>query len=155
MDNISSKKTAVIFIGIPASGKSTFFNECLKKEYIHINLDTLHTRNKEAALLSECLAQRKSFVVDNTNPTKSDRQRYIIPAKSEGYHIVGYFFQSVLADCIARNKNRTGKAQVPDIAIVSKSGELELPHKDEGFDELYYVRLNNGKFIIEQWRDEP
>ena len=45
-------KQAIIFIGIQASGKSTFYNEMLAPlGYCHINLDTLHTRSKEHALL--------------------------------------------------------------------------------------------------------
>ena len=96
----------------------------------------------------------KSFVVDNTNPTKSGRHRYINPAKAVGYRVEGYFLQSILSDCIARNKKRAGKAQILDVAIVSKSNELELPHLNEGFDALYFVKLDNGEFIVEQWRDE-
>jgi len=152
--NTTSEKTAVILIGIPASGKSSYFAEYYKEIYTHINLDTLKTRKKEAALLAECLREGKSFVVDNTNPTKADRQHYIIPAKSNGYRVEGFFFQSILADCIAGNEKRTGKARIPAIAIASISNKLELPCMKEGFDALFFVKLNDGKFIVEQWRDE-
>ena len=148
------EKIAVIFIGIPASGKSSFFAEQFKDQCVHINLDTLNTRNKEAALIDECLKANKSFVVDNTNPTKADRQRYIIPAKAAGYRVEGYFFQSVISDCVARNENRTGKAKIPNTAIASISNKLEFPCINEGFDALYFVKLNNGNFIIDDWRDE-
>jgi len=147
-------KTAVIFIGIPASGKSSYFAEHYKGKYAHINLDTLNTRKKEAALLRECLIVGKSFVVDNTNPTKTDRKRYIIPAKSNGFRVEGYFFQSVLVDCVTRNEKRTGKSRIPNIAIASISNKLELPCIEEGFDELYFVKLSDGGFITEEWRDE-
>ena len=149
------EKTAVIFIGIPASGKSSFFAKKFKDKCVHINLDTLNTRKKEADLLNECIRINESFVVDNTNPTKADRQRYIIPAKAAGYRGEGYFFQSILADCITRNESRTDKAKIPDIAVASKSKELELPGRDEGFDALYFVKLDKGDFIIDDWRDEP
>lgn len=154
MQNVPSVKTAVILVGIPASGKTSFFAEYFMDEYIHINLDTLHTRNKEAALLAECLSKGKSFVVDNTNPMISDRQRYIAAAKSEGYLVVGYFFQSIIADYITRNMHRTGKARVPDVAIASKSTELELPCMSEGFDALYFVKLDDGNFVVEEWKNE-
>ena len=145
------KSTAIIFIGIPASGKTSFYNKFFKDGYIRINLDTLHTRKKEMTLISDCLKSGKSFVVDNTNPTKSDRERYITTAK--GYSVVGYYFQSVIADCKSRNKDRKETARVPDVAIVAKSNELELPCMEEGFDALYYVKLNDGEFIIEEWND--
>lgn len=45
------KKTAIIFIGIQAGGKSTFYREQFS-ELVHINLDTLKTRKKENKLLT-------------------------------------------------------------------------------------------------------
>jgi len=154
MDNPSSIKTAVIFIGIPASGKTTFFSKYFMEDYIHINLDTLRTRKKEAALFAECLSEGKSFVVDNTNPTRTDRERYLATAKAEGYRVVGYFFQSEISECIARNKKRVGKMRVPDVALTSISAKMELPCVSEGFDALYFVKLCDGEFIIEEWKDE-
>ena len=74
-------KKAIIFTGIQASGKSTFYHRRWAKEYVHINLDTLHTRNKENLLLEDCLRKGYSFVVDNTNPTAADREKYILRAK--------------------------------------------------------------------------
>ena len=142
---------AIIFIGLQASGKSTFYHQKLS-QYVHINLDTLHTRNKERLLLEECFRSRYSFVVDNTNPTIEDRARYIIAAKEYGYEIKGYFFQSVLGDCIARNRIRTGKSQVPDKAIAATSIRLELPDMQEGFNQLYFVRMAQGDFVVEQWK---
>ena len=142
---------AIIFIGLQASGKSTFYHQKLS-QYVHINLDTLHTRNKERLLMEECFQSRRSFVVDNTNPTIEDRARYIKVAKEYGYEIRGYFFQSVLGDCIARNRSRTGKAQIPDKAIAATSNRLELPDMQEGFDRLYFVRMVQGDFVVEQWK---
>ena len=150
----TERKTAAIFIGIPASGKSTFFEKYFKGKYTHINLDTCKTRYQESVLLDECLQEEKSFVVDNTNTKKSDRARYIVLAKSAGYRIEGYFFQSILADCIERNENRTGKAKIPRIAVAAKSNELELPEISEGFDALYFVKFADGEFIVEDWREE-
>lgn len=144
---------AIIFTGLQASGKSTFYHRKLSC-YVHINLDTLHTRHKERLLLEECFQNRRSFVVDNTNPTIKDRAEYITMAKAHGYMITGYFFQSKLGDCIARNLNRTGKAQVPAKAIAGTSNRLELPKMQEGFDLLYFVRIDQGDFVVEPWKNE-
>lgn len=143
-------KTAVIFIGIQASGKSTFYHERFE-DYVHINLDTLHTRNKENLLLQECVENGKSFVVDNTNPTRSDREKYIRAARENNYHICGYYFQSSVSDCIKRNKQREGKAKVPDCAVASTHHKLELPQYDEGFDQIFYVHMEDGSFIVDDW----
>lgn len=144
-------KVAVIFIGIPASGKSTYFQRCFQDGFVHINLDTLHTRKKEQALLEKCLNEERSFVVDNTNPTKADRLRYIAPAKAAGYQVEGYFLQSILKDSVARNEQREGKARVPAKAIAAISNKLEMPSKDEGFDRLFFVKQVDGDFVTEEW----
>lgn len=146
-------KRAIILIGIQASGKSAFYHQKWEKDYVHINLDTLHTRNKERLLLEDCLQKGRSFVVDNTNPTVADREKYIRMAKEYGYEITGYFFRSVIADCIERNRKREGKACVPDQAIVHTSNLLEMPSLQEGFDKLYFVRMERDGFVVEEWRE--
>jgi predicted kinase len=151
MEAMREAPKAILFIGLQASGKSTFYQRKMS-EYIHINLDTLHTRNKEKQLLEECLRNGNSFVVDNTNPTAAEREKYIHAAKAHGFFVEGYYFQSILADCILRNRNREGKACVPDKAIAGTSNRLELPDLEEGFDRLYFVRMERDGFAVEPWR---
>lgn len=63
------EKQAIIFIGIQACGKTTFYHRMLSDgNYVHISLDELHTRNKESQELTKCLENGNSFVIDNTNP---------------------------------------------------------------------------------------
>ena len=67
--------TAIILIGIPASGKSTFCKERLFDTHLRLNLDMLKTRHREKLLLQACIAAQQPFVVDNTNarqPNGSD-----------------------------------------------------------------------------------
>ncbi len=115
----------------------------------------LRTRRRERVLLTACIAARHRFVVDNTNPTREDRQRYIVPARQAGFRIIGYYFQSCLRDCLARDLSRPDAEQVPEAGIRATSARLEIPSLDEGFDALWYVRLteNHGS-IVEEWRDE-
>lgn len=144
------EKIAIIFIGIQASGKSTFYQNRFK-DFVHINLDELHTRNKENLLLKECVENGTSFVVDNTNPTKADRVKYILAAKEHGYTVKGYYFRSSISESVERNSYREGKARVPDRAIAATHNKLVLPDYDEGFDELYYVHMENGDFHVQVW----
>ena len=144
----TNEKSAVIFMGIPASGKSTFYTRYFSDTHVHINLDNLHTRNKEKLLFEKCIADGSYFVVDNTNPAVSDRERYIPLAKSAGYRIYGYLFRGNISECIKRNGNRTGKARVPDRAITAISAKMELPSIAEGFDEIYFVNQADGDFEI-------
>lgn len=145
-------KQAVIFIGIQASGKTTFYHRMLSNgTYTHISLDVLHTHNREEQLLMECLVNGKSFVVDNTNPDISVRAKCIQKAKEYGYHVIGIFFQSIVKDCVRRNEERCNK--VPSKAIACTSNKLQMPSIAEGFDELYFVRIVNKDFEITKWRE--
>lgn len=137
------QKTLVIMMGVQGSGKSTFYQKHLSNEYVRVNLDTLKTRYQEKLLIEKCLSEGKSYAVDNTNPTVQDRMRYIPPAKSEGYRVIGYLMESGVGECLARNAKREGKARVPDVAIYATSKKLEKPTLDEGFDELFIVK-NDG-----------
>ncbi len=145
-------KTAYIMIGIQGSGKSEFCRRFLP-ETCRINLDTLKTRNNEMRLLGDCIARGRDFVIDNTNPTREDRARYIPVAKEQGYRIVGYFRQSRLRECIARNDLREGKERIPAKAIAMTSNRLEMPCYDEGFDELYFVANDGAEMAISEWRE--
>lgn len=146
---------AIIFIGIQASGKSTFFQQQFFHSHIRLNLDMLKTRHREQILLRACLEAKQPFVIDNTNATRADRARYISAAKEAGFSVVGYYFQSKLQDSIARNNQRSGKALIPVKGIMATHRKLELPSFDEGFEQLFYVALNDAnEFVVQEFRDE-
>lgn len=141
-----------IMMGIQGSGKSTFCEKNL--QYLHkISLDELHTRSKEMQEIMEVFEHGCDFVIDNTNPTSKDRERYISLAKENNYRVVGIFMESKLQKCIERNNKREGKACVPAKAIASTQNKLEIPRYDEGFDQLLYVRNDDKDMIIEEWEE--
>jgi predicted kinase len=141
---------AVILIGLQASGKTTFYRERFFGTHVRINLDMLKTRHREKRLMEVCLETQQPFVIDNTNPTKEDRQRYIEPAKAARFRVVGYYLQSSVDECKARNEVRSGKEQVQLPGLLGTFKRLELPSLNEGFDELFYVRIGeDGQFVIE------
>ena len=145
----------VLLIGLQASGKSTFFKQRFCDSHVRLNLDMLKTRNREKRLMQVCLETGQPFLVDNTNPTRLDRQRYIEPAKASGFQVVGYYFQSRVADCVKRNEQRPDKQQVPVAGVLGTYERLEVPSFDEGFNELHYVRIaDDGNFVVEEWSDE-
>lgn len=142
----------IIFIGIQASGKSTFYKERFLHTHIHINLDKLRTRHREKVFLNACFETKIPFVVDNTNPTRNDRQRYIPLAKQHQYRVIGFYFQSKIEEALQRNTQR--EARIPEIGIRATHAKLELASYDEGFDELYYVSIADGQFQVKAWQDE-
>ena len=103
---ITDTSQIIIFIGLQASGKTTFYESLLAcRGLVHINLDTLHTRHQEAMAIRTCLDSKKSLVIDNTNPQIIDRQRYIPLVRAQGYEVIGIFFQSRVRDCINGTNN--------------------------------------------------
>jgi predicted kinase len=142
----------IIFIGIQGSGKSTFYEEHFKGTYIRVNLDTLKTRTKERNLIIKSLLSRSNIVIDNTNPTVIDRKRYISLARNFGYNIYGYYFMADLERSLKRNESRD--RVVPKVGVFSTLKKLERPSLSEGFDELFFVRVDtDNKFIVEDWKE--
>ncbi len=143
---------AVIFIGIQATGKSTFYQERFSDTHVRINMDMLKTRRREDRLLETCILARQSFVVDNTNVLASERAKYIALARPAGYRITGYYFQSHLQDALRRNQERTGKAVIPEKGVLAKYHHMQRPQYSEGFDQLYYVSIDpRGGFLVVVW----
>ncbi len=145
----------VLFIGIQATGKSSFYKERFYRTHVRVNYDMLKTRHREELLFNSCLEGKTKCVVDNTNLTREERARYIAPAKAAGFSVAGYFFESRVADAIRRNSERPPDERVPDKGILGGSGRLELPSRSEGFDRLFFVRFNGANgFEVKEWKDE-
>src|SRR5947199_5591332 len=97
---------AVIFIGLQAAGKSTFYQRQFFKTHIRLSLDMLRTRHREQILLQACLVAKQPFVVDKTNPTAAERARYIVPAREYRFRVVGYYFPPDVQASLRRNTSR-------------------------------------------------
>ena len=142
----------VIFVGIQASGKSTFYRERFFDTHLRINLDMLKTRNREQILLRACIEAKQPFVIDNTNPSAEERARYIRPARSAGFRVLGYYFDVQIKEALTRNKERMGKDHIPEKGIFGTKKRLRVPDLEEGFDLLYRVRIDEeGRFVVEEW----
>lgn len=147
---------AVIFIGIQATGKSTFYKERFSDTHVRINLDMLKTRRREDILLDACIRARLPFVVDNTNILARERAKYIDLARTAGYTIRGYYFQSRLQEALQRNQQRSGKAVIPEKGVLAKYRAIQLPRFAEGFDRLYYVSIDPQEgFRVVEWNEIP
>jgi len=140
---------AVIFCGIQGSGKTTFYLERLFQTHIRLNLDMLKTRNRERVLLNACIETGQRFVVDNTNPTVSERRRYVEPACSAGFRVVSYFFHTAPREAILRNDARLGDDRVPIAGVLGTYKRQEVPTRSEGFAQLFRVRAQAGRFLVE------
>jgi predicted kinase len=143
----------VIFVGLQASGKSTFFREGFARTHDLISKDLIrHNKNRnrrQAQLIEAALRTGSSVVVDNTNPTVEVRRPLIELGRELGARIVGYYFETTVRQCIRRNRRRTGKDQVPNVAIFATAKKLVPPSYSEGFDELHRTRItDNSTFEV-------
>lgn len=146
---------AVIFIGIQATGKSTFYQERFYHSHVRISLDMLRTRVREDILLEAVIRAKAAFVVDNTNVLRLERAKYIRAAKPAGYRVIGYYFESLLKDALRRNQQREGRAVVADEALRNKIHHLQPPSYSEGFDALYFVSIDPlGGFVVRDWPEQ-
>src|SRR5262245_49784042 len=111
----------VILIGLQGAGKSTFYRTHFAGTHVHISRDNFrHNKNpsrRQAGLIAEALGAGRSVVVDNTNPTAADRAPIIVQAHAHGAIAIGYYLAAPLALCLERNRRRTGKQHVPDVAL--------------------------------------
>jgi predicted kinase len=133
----------IVFVGLQAAGKTTYYHEHFAATHVHVSKDLMaDTRNRETKQmqqLDQALAAGRSVVVDNTNPTRDVRAPLIAAAKRHGARAIGIWFDPHIPTSLARNRQREGRARVPDVAIFVTKKKLVAPSTDEGFDEVRVV----------------
>jgi predicted kinase len=144
----------VIFVGLPASGKTTFYQRRFAATHQHISKDlwpkTSNKDRRQAELMRLALSQGQSVVIDNTNPALADRAPVIALARQFGARVIGYYFTATTREAIGRNRGREGQARVPDVAIFTRAKRMAKPLLEEGFDELYAVSIDpSGDFSVQ------
>jgi predicted kinase len=148
----ASKGTVVLAIGLPGSGKSSWF----KRHNIHpLSSDLLREllfddaqeqrfqdlvfSNLRSMLKARLIARRPMNYVDATNLTPHDRNSWIKLAKDYGYDVQGVFFDVPLEVCLERHQRR-GRA-VPEDIMRKMAGKLKPPTFEEGFSKITVVRV--------------
>ena len=149
----------MIFIGLPASGKTTFYHQRFAATHRHISKDhwpaAANKDARQAALISTALSEAVPVVVDNTNPSIADRAAIIALAREHGARTVGYYFTATTREAVGRNRGREGKQRVPDVAIFTKAKRMVVPTREEGFDELNAVSIcEDGTFEVRTIRGD-
>ena len=143
----------IILVGLQASGKSTFYRTHFAATHEHVSKDLLlKSKNKnknqmQVERIEKALQEQRPVVVDNTNVTVQDRLPLIDVGRRYDKTIIGYYFQPDVSSSRKRNMQRKGKAQVPEKAIFITAHKLMPPSYAEGFDTLYYVRIEADSTI--------
>jgi bifunctional polynucleotide phosphatase/kinase len=131
--SFQNEKELIVFVGMPGSGKSTYYHKNLKK-HIHIEQDKIGTRKKLLKEIDNSLLTGKSIVIDSTNPLQENRVEYYEKAKQYNYKIKVVYF---LVNGTGFNKLR--ESPVPDIVYHIYFKKLDPPNIENTPGQILYV----------------
>jgi predicted kinase len=139
----------VILVGLPAAGKTTFYQRHFAATHTHVSKDLWPNAAgrdaRQRRAIDEALAAGRCVVVDNTNPTEVDRAALIAIARTHGAQVIAYFFDVSTRTAIARNETRAGRGKVPKVAIFTVAKRLQRPTLTEGFDQLFRIEFGDDR----------
>lgn len=148
----SPKGYVVLAIGLPGSGKTTWykrrgvtplssdllrtllFDDISEQRYQGLVFSTLRS-----LLRARLIAKMPWNYVDATNLSPHERRQWIKMAKSFGYEVQAVFFDVPLAVCLERNAKR--ERQVSDEVMHRMAERLKPPTFKEGFQKITVVRV--------------
>jgi predicted kinase len=146
------KGTVVLAIGLPGSGKSSWFK---RHQITPLSSDLLRTllfddpteqrfqdlifSNLRSMLKARLIARRPLNYVDATNLTSHDRHGWIKLAKDYGYEVQAVYFDVPVETCLERNRKR--ERTVPEDVMRRMAGKLKPPTFEEGFSKITVVRV--------------
>jgi len=129
----NNENEIVIFVGMPGSGKSSYYNKYLT-DHINIEQDKLVTRQKVLKQLNTSLKTGKSIVINATNPSQEDREEFYRKALEHNYKIKVLYF---IINGTGFNKLRD--KPVPTIVYHKYFKKLDPPTIENTPGELFYV----------------
>jgi predicted kinase len=164
-----SKGAVVLSIGLPGSGKSTWFKRHnilpLSSDMVRILLfdDVTEQRYQDlvfstlrSMLRARLLAKRPWNYVDATNLSPHERRSWVKLAHDFGYEAHAVFFDVPPEVCIERNHRR--ERNVPEEVMRRMAAKLRPPKFEEGFAKITVVRLKkkdaDGNVVTEEPRTE-
>ena len=146
------KGTVVLAIGLPGSGKSSWFKRHninpLSSDMLRALLfddaneqrfQDLVFSNLRSMLKARLIARRPLSYVDATNLTPQDRHSWLKLAKDYGYEVQAVFFDVPLEVCLERNRRR--ERAVAEDVMQRFAAKLKPPTFEEGFTKITVVRV--------------
>ena len=147
-----SKGLVILAIGLPGSGKSSWFKrhnirplssdllrELLFDDATEQRFQDLVFSNLRSMLKARLVARRPVNYVDATNLTPHDRHSWIKLAKDYDYDVQGVYFDVPVDVCLERNLKR--ERVVPEDIMRKMAAKLKAPTFEEGFSKITVVRV--------------
>jgi predicted kinase len=145
----------VLTIGLPGSGKTTWFK---RRGVTPLSSDLLRSllfdditeqrwqglvfSTLRSLLRARLIAKMPWNYVDATNLSPHERRQWIKMAKSFGYEVQAVFFDVPLEVCMERNRRR--ERTVSDDIMKKMAERLRAPDFKEGFSKITVVRVKGG-----------
>ncbi len=146
------KGIVVLAIGLPGSGKSSWFK---RHNVVPLSTDMVRSllfddvreqrfqdlvfSNLRSMLKARLIAKRPTNYVDATNLTPQERQHWIKLAKDYNYEVHAVFFDVPLEVCLERHQRRD--RVVPEDVMRRMAAKLKQPTFEEGFAKITVVRV--------------
>jgi predicted kinase len=148
------KGVVVLAIGLPGSGKTTWFkrrgvtplssdmlrsilfDDITEQRYQSLVFSTLRS-----LLRARLVARMPWNYVDATNLSPRERKQWIHMARSLGYEVQAVFFDVPLEVCLERNRKR--ERRVAEDVMQRMAAKLRPPTFEEGFSKIVVVRVKN------------
>ena len=147
-----TKGAVVLAIGLPGSGKSSWFKRhniiplssdlvrgLLFDDPAEQRFQDLVFSTLRAMLRARMIAGRPWNYIDATNLSPKERHSWIKMARDFGYEAHAVFFDVPTEVCMERNRMRS--RNVPDEIMQRMGQKLRPPKFDEGFAKITIVRL--------------
>jgi predicted kinase len=166
-DSKQSRGAVVLSIGLPGSGKSTWFKRHnilpLSSDMVRILLfdDVTEQRFQDlvfstlrSMLRARLVARRPMNYLDATNLSPHERRSWVKLANDFGYEAHAVFFDVPPEVCMERNRRR--ERNVPEDVMQRMASKLRPPKFEEGFAKITVVRLKkkDGEAPHEEPRQE-
>jgi predicted kinase len=149
------KGFVVLAIGLPGSGKTTWFGRRgitpLSSDLLrNILFDDVEEQRYQGLVFStlrsllraRLIARMPANYVDATNLSIHERRQWIKMAKSFGYEVQAVFFDVPLEVCLERNRQRD--RSVSEDVMRKMAEKLKPPVFEEGFEKITVVRVKSA-----------